>query len=167
MKQMVLIADNAGSESTPSVVHIFWWWLTNDARHQRTLDPARMDELDWLRVVPFIGLHLGCLLVLHVGVSAAAVALAVALYVSRMFFVTAFYHRYFSHKTFKTSRFMQFVLALLGLSCTQKGPLWWAAHHRIHHKHSDGPEDPHSPVAYRRMRDVHLLFLKSARLSQH
>ena len=146
MKQMVLPADNAGSESTPSVVHIFWWWLTNDARHQRALDPARRDDLDWLRVVPFIGLHLGCLLVLQVGVSAAAVALAVALYVSRMFFVTAFYHRYFSHRAFEAGRIARLVMAILGCTAGQRGPIWWAAHHREHHLTADTAEDPHAPA---------------------
>jgi stearoyl-CoA desaturase (Delta-9 desaturase) len=32
-----------------------------------------------------------------------------------------------------------------GHHAMQKGPLWWAAHHRHHHKHSDQPEDVHSP----------------------
>ncbi len=102
-------------------------------------------RVDWIRSVPFIALHAMCFGIIFVGWSLAAVAVAISLYFARMFFVTAFYHRYFSHKTFKTSRFMQLVLALLGTSCTQKGPLWWAANHRLHHKCSDGPEDPHSP----------------------
>ena len=38
------------------------------------------------------------------------------------------------------------MLALLGASAVQKGPLWWAAHHRDHHRYSDGPEDVHSPL---------------------
>ena len=146
MKQMALIADNVGSDSTPSVVHVLWWWLTNDARHQQTLDSARMDELDWLRVVPFIGLHLGCLLVLQVGVSAAAVALAVALYLFRMFFVTAFYHRYFSHRAFEVGRMARLVMAILGCTAGQRGPVWWAAHHREHHLKADTADDPHAPA---------------------
>ncbi|MDX5385933.1 MAG: acyl-CoA desaturase [Alteromonadaceae bacterium] len=62
-----------------------------------------------------------------------------------MFAITGFYHRYFSHKTFKTSRAAQFVFAVLGASSAQRGPLWWAAHHRHHHQHSDNAEDLHSP----------------------
>src|SRR5205085_600517 len=64
----------------------------------------------------------------------------------RMVGITAGYHRYFSHRSYKTSRPFQFVLAVLGCSALQKGPLWWAAHHRAHHRHSDTPRDPHSPV---------------------
>lgn len=98
------------------------------------------------RAVPFILLHLASLSVFWTGASAFAVWLAVFLYFSRMFFVTAFYHRYFSHRTFKTSRTMQFVFGALATTSVQRGPLWWAAHHRRHHKFSDEENDVHSPV---------------------
>ena len=57
-----------------------------------------------------------------------------------MFGITGGYHRYFAHRSYKTSRVFQFVLAWLGCSALQKGPLWWAAHHREHHRYSDTPE---------------------------
>ena len=71
---------------------------------------------------------------------------AKALYVVRMFFVTAGYHRYFSHKSFRTSRAMQLVFAVGAQSSSQKGVLWWASHHRRHHKFSDQPGDVHSAL---------------------
>jgi stearoyl-CoA desaturase (Delta-9 desaturase) len=74
------------------------------------------------------------------------VLVALILYVIRMFAITGFYHRYFSHRTFKTSRFVQFIFAAVGNSSIQRGPLWWAATHRHHHRHSDTDEDAHSPV---------------------
>jgi stearoyl-CoA desaturase (Delta-9 desaturase) len=109
-------------------------------------DGVAEDRIDWLRVLPFIGMHLACVAVIWVGVSWFAVAVAAALYALRMFAITGFYHRYFSHKAFKTSRPLQFVFALVGASSVQRGPLWWAAHHRNHHRHSDGALDVHSPV---------------------
>ncbi len=108
-------------------------------------DAASEHRIDWWRALPFIAMHLACLAVLWVGVSAVAVWVAVALYVVRMFALTGFYHRYFSHKTFQTSRAVQFLFALVGASCVQRGPLWWAAHHRHHHRHADTELDPHSP----------------------
>ena len=60
--------------------------------------------------------------------------------------ITVGFHRYFSHRSFKTPRWFQFLLACAGCTALQKGPLWWAIHHRLHHRHSDTPEDPHSPV---------------------
>jgi stearoyl-CoA desaturase (delta-9 desaturase) len=101
--------------------------------------------VDWLRCVPFVALHLLCLGVIWVGWSWTAVSVALGLYVVRMFAITAFYHRYFSHRAFKAGRVAQFLFAVLGNTAAQRGPLWWAAHHRHHHRHSDTEEDVHSP----------------------
>lgn len=94
----------------------------------------------------FIGIHLGSLLVIWVGFSWTALAVCVALYFIRMFAVTAGYHRYFAHRSYKTSRVFQFILGAMGASSLQNGPLWWAAHHRNHHRYSDTELDVHSPV---------------------
>ena len=107
--------------------------------------PDGADRIDWLRAAPFIGMHLACAAVLWVGVSATALWVAAGLYAARMFAITAFYHRYFSHRTFRTSRAVQFAFALLGAASVQRGPLWWAAHHRHHHVHADTARDPHTP----------------------
>jgi stearoyl-CoA desaturase (delta-9 desaturase) len=98
-----------------------------------------------LKSLPFYLAHLAVLLVFVVPFSWPMVGLAVALYVVRIFGITGGYHRYFSHRTYRTGRAFQFVLALLGASSMQKGPLWWAAHHRRHHRHSDQEGDLHSP----------------------
>ncbi|HEX5645869.1 MAG TPA: acyl-CoA desaturase [Nitrospira sp.] len=102
-------------------------------------------KFDFIRSIPFIGVHLMCLGVFWVGWSWTAVGVAVAFYFLRMFAITGWYHRYFSHRTFKTSRTVQFVFAVLGGMCAQRGPLWWAGHHRHHHIASDTPDDVHSP----------------------
>jgi stearoyl-CoA desaturase (delta-9 desaturase) len=103
------------------------------------------DRPDWIRMAALVFMHAGCLAVLWVGWSWAAVGLAGFLYVARAFGLTGFYHRYFSHRAFKTSRWFQFVGGLLGCLALQKGPLWWAAHHREHHRSSDREGDVHSP----------------------
>lgn len=102
-------------------------------------------RVDWSRIVPFILMHAVCFAALWTGVSWTAALTAVALYLLRMFAVTGFYHRYFSHRSFKTSRAGQFVFGVLGASAVQRGPVWWAAHHRHHHAHSDAAGDVHSP----------------------
>src|SRR5918996_1681295 len=95
--------------------------------------------------LPFWGVHVLAIVgIALTGLSWFGVALTAALYVPRMFFVTGAYHRYFSHRSYKTSRWFQFLLALGASFTAQKGPLWWAAHHRIHHKLSDAPGDLHS-----------------------
>lgn len=108
-------------------------------------DPACADRIDWLRAVPFVALHLACLGIFWVGISPVALIVAATLYVLRMFALTGFYHRYFAHRTFRTSRTVQCVFAVIGAACAQRGPLWWAAHHRNHHRHADTPLDLHSP----------------------
>ena len=106
---------------------------------------AMPERMEWSRAIPFIILHLGCLGVFWVGYSPIAIAVCGALYAVRMFFVTGIYHRYFCHKAYKTNRGVQFLFALLGLLCVQRGALWWAAVHRHHHAHSDEEVDVHSP----------------------
>jgi stearoyl-CoA desaturase (delta-9 desaturase) len=103
-------------------------------------------KIDWAGAIPFILCHLAVFAAFWTGVTWQAVVVCVVLYVVRMFAVTGGYHRYFSHRTYKTSRVFQFILAFLAQSSAQKGALWWAAHHRRHHKHSDQPGDVHSPV---------------------
>ncbi len=103
------------------------------------------DQIEFLRILPFILLHVACLAVFWVDFSATALIIAIMLYLLRMFAITGFYHRYFAHKAFKTSRAIQFFFAFMAASAAQRGPLWWASHHRHHHAHSDLPNDTHSP----------------------
>ncbi|RMF11410.1 MAG: acyl-CoA desaturase, partial [Alphaproteobacteria bacterium] len=106
----------------------------------------RPDRIDWRTTIPFVLAHLACLAAIWTGVRLEDVAVGLALYWARMFGVTAGYHRYFSHRAFRAGRIFQFLLALLAQSSAQRGVLWWAAHHRDHHKYSDTDSDPHSPV---------------------
>ncbi len=93
----------------------------------------------------FILMHVAALAVFWVPFSWGLVSLCLGLYLLRMFAITAGYHRYFAHRSYKTSRVFQFLLAFIGASSLQKGPLWWAGHHRHHHRYSDQDEDLHSP----------------------
>ncbi len=129
------------------MVHTILQWFDSDYFPEGAdATRAKPDKFEWRRCLPFVFLHLGCLGVIWTGWSLTAVLVAVALYVIRMFAITAFYHRYFSHRTFHTSRVVQFLFAALGNSSIQRGPLWWAATHRHHHRHSDTEEDAHSPI---------------------
>ena len=111
--------------------------------------PLRLHESrerpDPFRLAALAFMHVGCLGVFWVGFSPTALAFAAFLYLIRAFGLTAFYHRYFSHRAFKTSRWFQFLGAVLGCTALQKGPLWWAAHHRDHHRFADREGDVHSP----------------------
>jgi stearoyl-CoA desaturase (delta-9 desaturase) len=119
-------------------------WVDAGKRSALEKDPAH--RVDWIGSLPFLGMHAVCLAVIWVGVSPIAVAVALGSYAMRMLFLATFYHRYFSHRTYRTNRFWQFMFAVAGATCVQRGAIWWAAHHRHHHRVSDEPEDVHSPI---------------------
>lgn len=97
-------------------------------------------------LLPYLLLHLACLGVLWTGVTWKNLAICVASFYVRGFAVGAGYHRYFAHRSYRTSRAMQFLLALVGSTSIQRGVLWWAETHRYHHRHADTPADLHSPT---------------------
>jgi stearoyl-CoA desaturase (delta-9 desaturase) len=103
------------------------------------------DRIDWFAAIPFFAVHIAAVVgVVMLGWSWKGAAFAAFFYYVRMFGITAGFHRYFAHRSYKMGRVMQFLMAFLGMTSTQKGVLWWAAHHRHHHKFSDKVEDIHS-----------------------
>lgn len=119
------------------------WIFPPDDRDKQSENLS--ERIDWFRAIPFFAMHLACGLVFLVGWSWLAIGIAFFLYALRVFALTGFYHRYFSHRSFKTWRITQFVFAAIGCMSIQRGPLWWAAWHRHHHVHSDDKDDLHSP----------------------
>ena len=122
-------------------------WFDSEADYE-TDNKRGPNDINWGRCIPFLFVHVGCIAVFWVGVSPAAIAVCLGMFWLRMFAITAFYHRYFSHRSYKANRFWQFIFAVMGNMAAQRGPLWWAAHHRNHHKHSDQEIDIHSPVQH-------------------
>ena len=97
-------------------------------------------------IMVMVIMHLACLGVFLVGFSWPALLVAIAMYVIRGMGVTTGYHRLLAHRSYKTNRFIQFVVATAGGLAMQGGPLWWVAHHRAHHRDTDKEGDIHSPV---------------------
>lgn len=106
------------------------------------------DDILYVEAIPFIILHLLVLGVFWTGFTTTSVILCVSLYWLRVMAITIGYHRYFSHRAFKTGRVIQFLLAFIGGAALQRDALWWAAKHRAHHRDSDTPDDGHSPRHY-------------------
>ncbi len=75
----------------------------------------------------------------NLGVAAALYFVAVGLGISMG------YHRLHTHRGFKTFRLFEYFLAVCGTLTLEGGPIFWVATHRLHHQHSDQPQDPHSP----------------------
>jgi stearoyl-CoA desaturase (delta-9 desaturase) len=96
-------------------------------------------------ILPFLGLVVAIVIFWGWGVSWVDLALLVGMYLLTGVGITVGFHRLFTHRSFETNRFVQFVLAALG-SMALEGPLFrWVATHRRHHQCSDTGEDPHSP----------------------
>lgn len=102
------------------------------------------ENIDLIESTPLVFMHLMLFVVPFTGFSWPSLLVCVFTYALRVFALTAGFHRYFSHRSFKTSRVFQFILAFVGTSAAQLGPIWWAAHHRHHHEYSDTPKDIHS-----------------------
>ena len=107
--------------------------------------PTSGAKVEWFRCAPYIAIHALASLAFFYPFVWSCLLLCLFSYSIRMFAITAFYHRYFSHRAFKTSRFVQFIGGFIACCSAQRGPLWWAAHHRRHHRHSDTDKDMHSP----------------------
>ena len=104
---------------------------------RKNLRGENQERLNYSVCVQFLFMHVACLLVIWTGISAAAVIVCLSLYIVRMFAITAGFHRLFAHRSYRTGRIFQFLIAFVGTASYQKGPLWWAAHHRNHHLHAD------------------------------
>ncbi|MGH9079005.1 MAG: acyl-CoA desaturase [Acidimicrobiales bacterium] len=122
---------------------------TTDTRPTGTVNPAgperSRERTDWLSATPFLAAHVVPFAAFFVVVTWQAWVLCACAYILRMFFITAGYHRYFSHRSYRMGRVSQFLMAFGGTTALQKGPLWWAGHHRVHHRYTDLDDDVHSP----------------------
>jgi stearoyl-CoA desaturase (delta-9 desaturase) len=116
-----------------------------EPRATNVASPAADERVNWRSSTAFIALHFVPLLAFFTGVTTTAVVLFFVTFFARSFFITAGYHRYFAHRSYRLGRVAQFVMAFGGAMAAQKGPLWWAGHHRAHHRFADTDRDIHSP----------------------
>ena len=136
---------SAPEKSTPEKQNLFLsviGWFDTHKGVEKFTDSKHIDI--W-RIMPFILMHLAVFGVIWVGFSWVALGVCLASYLVRMFAITGFYHRYFSHCSFETNRFWQFIFSVIGSSAVQRGPIWWASQHRHHHRFSDQEPDSHAP----------------------
>jgi stearoyl-CoA desaturase (Delta-9 desaturase) len=120
--------------------------------HDTQVNDMRKHEtagMDWVSVWFVVAFHvLAVIGVYQVGISWRLCLLALGSYLVRMWAVTVGYHRYFSHRAFKTSRVFQFIIGVMGTLAVERGPLWWGALHRRHHTYADSDDDIHSPTLH-------------------
>jgi stearoyl-CoA desaturase (delta-9 desaturase) len=101
----------------------------------------------WFAAARMLERHaLGLYAIVFVPLDASLCALFVTSYLLRIVGFEAIYHRYFAHRAFKANRAAQALLTVFATQCGLRGPLWFAAIHRDHHKWPDTERDIHSPL---------------------
>ena len=128
------------------IINSICLWLDTESVQTDKLNDSK--SINFIRCLPFIAIHIACLYAFKIEFHLQLLIVCLISYIARMFFITGFYHRFFSHRSYKTSRPMQFIFGVLGSTAVQRGPLWWSAHHRYHHAHADLKSDRHSPLQH-------------------
>ena len=156
-------APPAAPAVAPAPAQVVETTVAPEAKADRRPEP-KPTLARYIAAAAFLGMHVGAVSVFFVPATWEAIVLCGVFYAMRVFGLTAGYHRYFAHRGYKATRWFQFVVAWFGASALQRGPIWWAGHHRLHHKHSDTEDDPHSPVV-RSVWWSHMGWVLSARYS--
>ncbi|MBE9144252.1 acyl-CoA desaturase [Planktothrix mougeotii] len=100
-------------------------------------------------LIPFLGLLVAIYTTFKLGISLVDIGLFLIMYTLTMLGITVGFHRHFAHGAFKTNTVIRVLLAILGCMSAQGPVIQWASIHRRHHKYSDRPGDPHSPLIYK------------------
>ena len=58
-------------------------------------------------------------------------------------------HRLWSHDSYKTNKFVEFILMMFSAGTLQGPALSWASNHFRHHTYTDTENDPHTPLKYK------------------
>jgi fatty-acid desaturase len=103
-------------------------------------------QFNWTHSFLVVSLHVCGLLGFWFWPRRIDLALFLGLYLSTTLAVGIGYHRLLTHRGFTSPRWMRRLLAWTGAAALQGGPARWAAIHRRHHRKTDQPGDPHSPI---------------------
>jgi stearoyl-CoA desaturase (delta-9 desaturase) len=111
------------------------------------MERARL-PLDWTNILfltfsPFIALVWSLCYALHYGTPAALLWLFMAMYLATGFSITAGYHRYFTHSSYKASTWLKVAYLVFGACALENSVVHWADDHRLHHRYTDTDNDPY------------------------
>ena len=105
-------------------------------------------QVEWPYAISFALYHALALLAFAAGLFSwsGVVLAALGTYVFGTLGINLCFHRLLTHRSFVCAKWLERVLAVLGVCCLQDTPAHWVAVHRLHHQHSDDAKDPHSPL---------------------
>lgn len=108
--------------------------------------PGALPSLNWTHSILVVGLHVSGFCCLWFWPRAVDLALFLGLYLCTTLAIGIGYHRLLTHRGFACHRWLRRMLTWTGAAALQGGPARWAAIHRRHHRMTDQPGDPHSPL---------------------
>jgi len=101
--------------------------------------------INWIFAIALAGFHLGALAALFYFRWSALVVFAAMWVLAQNVGIAMGYHRLLTHRGYATPKWLEYCIATFGTLALQGGPIYWVAIHRMHHRYTDKPGDPHSP----------------------
>jgi stearoyl-CoA desaturase (delta-9 desaturase) len=101
--------------------------------------------LNWITAIAMTGFHIGAVAALFYVDYGAMLAALILYYAGGMLGIGMSYHRLLTHRSYKTTKAIEYFLTICGTLALEGGPIFWVATHRIHHQKSDQDGDPHTP----------------------
>jgi len=101
--------------------------------------------LNWITAIAMTGFHIGAVAALFYIDYGAMLAALILYYAGGMLGIGMSYHRLLTHRSYRTTKFIEYFLTICGTLALEGGPIFWVATHRIHHQKSDQEGDPHTP----------------------
>jgi fatty-acid desaturase len=101
--------------------------------------------LNWVTAIAMTGFHIGAVAALFYVDYGAMLAALILYYAAGMLGIGMAYHRLLTHRSYRTTKPIEYFLTICGTLALEGGPIFWVATHRIHHQKSDQEGDPHTP----------------------
>jgi len=101
--------------------------------------------INWFLVIALVSFHLGAVAALFFFHWSALIVFATIWILAQNVGIAMGYHRLLTHRGYATPKWLEYCIAICGALALQGGPIYWVAVHRMHHKYTDKPGDPHSP----------------------
>jgi stearoyl-CoA desaturase (delta-9 desaturase) len=108
-------------------------------------DKTFTEPIVWLTTFFVIAFHLGAVAALFMFAWKPFVLAILLWWIAGGLGIGMGFHRLLTHRGYKTTKLVEYVLTVCGTLALEGGPIFWVATHRLHHQNADKDGDPHSP----------------------
>lgn len=106
---------------------------------------TRIIDSNWITRFFMAAFHIGAVLALFYFSWQGLLAAVLLWWISCGMGIGMGYHRLLTHRSYKAPKWLEYLLTIFATLALEGGPIFWVATHRVHHKFTDVPGDPHSP----------------------